>query len=443
MNTKAFTLIELLVVIAILAVLAVAVTLILNPAELIRQGRDSTRLSDLATIEKAIGLYQVDQPGAWLGTSSIAYVSLPDSNSDCSSYSTSSLPSLPTGWSYRCVPSASSTAVDGTGWIPIDLTQASFSSPLARLPIDPVNSATSSLYYTYYAGSYELTANVESVRYLTEEADDGGELSTMYERGTHFNLAVAATAGDWITIPGDSTYNTSDFKVMKYEAKCVSEAGEPFFSPTYGGYNVYDDNTTACTSANSRTIAAIAKGYSIVYLSHTDAKSYCQSIGAHLITNDEWMTIARNAEQVASNWTNGSVGDGCLFRGNSGDATCGYNGPDPDSGVSRNERASFTLSNGEEIYDLVGNVWEHVKRDSSDTLTTYAEQPDTATPSGTWSWNELTDISDWDGFTSNMVEPSNTNWNSSQGMGKMYHCDGCTTGTGRVFLRGGCWALWG
>jgi prepilin-type N-terminal cleavage/methylation domain-containing protein len=39
MNTKAFTLIELLVVIAILAVLAVAVTLILNPAELIRQGR--------------------------------------------------------------------------------------------------------------------------------------------------------------------------------------------------------------------------------------------------------------------------------------------------------------------------------------------------------------------------------------------------------------------
>ncbi len=49
---KAFTLIELLVVIAILAVLAVAVTLILNPAELIRQGRDSIRLSDLATINK-------------------------------------------------------------------------------------------------------------------------------------------------------------------------------------------------------------------------------------------------------------------------------------------------------------------------------------------------------------------------------------------------------
>ena len=74
---KAFTLIELLVVIAILAVLAVAVTLILNPAELIRQGRDSIRLSDLATINKALGLYQTDQIAKWMGTSTIVYISHP------------------------------------------------------------------------------------------------------------------------------------------------------------------------------------------------------------------------------------------------------------------------------------------------------------------------------------------------------------------------------
>ena len=61
MNRKGFTLIELLVVIAILAVLAVAVTLILNPAELVRQGRDSTRLSDIGTVHRAIGLYFADQ----------------------------------------------------------------------------------------------------------------------------------------------------------------------------------------------------------------------------------------------------------------------------------------------------------------------------------------------------------------------------------------------
>ncbi len=45
-SRESFTLIELLVVIAILAVLATAVVLVLNPSQLLAQGRDSTRLSD-------------------------------------------------------------------------------------------------------------------------------------------------------------------------------------------------------------------------------------------------------------------------------------------------------------------------------------------------------------------------------------------------------------
>src|SRR3989338_2108717 len=50
-NSKGFTLIELLVVIAIIAVLAVAVILTLNPAELLKQARDSTRVSDMSTLK--------------------------------------------------------------------------------------------------------------------------------------------------------------------------------------------------------------------------------------------------------------------------------------------------------------------------------------------------------------------------------------------------------
>src|SRR6056297_2518953 len=135
-SEQAFTLIELLVVIAILAVLAVAVTLVLNPAELMRQGRDSTRLSDLAMINKALGLYQTDQIDGSTGVAQTVYLSLPDSNSDCSSYT---LPSLPSGWAYHCVSEDNLGNVDGTGWIPVDLTAMSFASPLSRYPVDPIN----------------------------------------------------------------------------------------------------------------------------------------------------------------------------------------------------------------------------------------------------------------------------------------------------------------
>src|ERR1039458_7608646 len=61
---KGFTLIELLVVIAIIAILAVVVVLTLNPAELLRQSRDANRVSDLATLNAAINIYNTDQSGA-------------------------------------------------------------------------------------------------------------------------------------------------------------------------------------------------------------------------------------------------------------------------------------------------------------------------------------------------------------------------------------------
>ena len=56
-NHSGFTLIELLVVIAIIGVLAAVVLLAINPAKMLRQGRDSNRQSDLTTLRKAIDLY--------------------------------------------------------------------------------------------------------------------------------------------------------------------------------------------------------------------------------------------------------------------------------------------------------------------------------------------------------------------------------------------------
>src|SRR4030042_7056793 len=78
-----FTLIELVLVIGILAILAVVVVVVLNPAEWLRQSRDSNRLSDLQTINSALGYYLADG-GTTFGTSTLVYVSIPSSQSNCS-----------------------------------------------------------------------------------------------------------------------------------------------------------------------------------------------------------------------------------------------------------------------------------------------------------------------------------------------------------------------
>ena len=75
-TNKGFTLIELLVVLAIVAILSVVVILTLNPAELLKQARDSNRVSDMATLKSAISLYLADVSTPVIGTSTYCYVSV-------------------------------------------------------------------------------------------------------------------------------------------------------------------------------------------------------------------------------------------------------------------------------------------------------------------------------------------------------------------------------
>jgi len=170
MNKKGFTLIELLVVIAILAVLAVAVTLILNPAELVKQGRDSTRLSDLSAVHSAIALYLAD-----IATPSFSAVQRCTANGS------------PGG--VTCNTVTTSTVVTGNGWVNITFTDISSGSPLSRLPIDPVNSTD--YFYGFQSNAdeeYELIAAMESTRYANDggsdvESTDGGDDDDWYEIG--------------------------------------------------------------------------------------------------------------------------------------------------------------------------------------------------------------------------------------------------------------------
>lgn len=452
---KGFTLIELLVVIAILAILAVAVVLVLNPAELLKQGRDSTRLSDLAALNNSLGLLLTDVASPSFGSSSVVYVSLPaasPTDTNCASYS---LPTLPSGWTYHCTASSTYTKVDGSGWVPVNLTGFSSGAPLGRLPVDPVNNASDYYMYTTANNEWKLEGPMESERYQVDAENDQGTSPSYYEIGSSLTLGNTFFPSGWTLVPGNSTFGTSDFYVMQYDAKCI-QGTTPLTSPDNPGtpYHIYSNSSQPCT-APSYYIASTPDGYPITNINHNDAKAYCTSIGAHLLTNDEYMTIVTNAANQASNWSLGSVGSGVMPRGNS-DANYAQSDTSPygfQSGSYTTYRSDFihlrtlTLSNGSVVWDMAGNVWEHVQRSVNNVgdLTTTMALPVCSNGTAGWTWCQFSNattpyVTSWTSdVAQSKVAPPNSSWYSSQNIGQVY-----TYGTGAnqnttVFLRGGAW----
>ena len=183
-SRQGFTLIELLVVIAIIAILAVVVVLTLNPAQMLAQSRDATRLSDMATIQSAINLYNTDQSGSVgysLGNASSVYISVPSASSSCS---TLGLASPPGTYSYAC--SSSTRLVNNQGWIPINFSNISAGTPLGTLPIDPVDQTSSDLYYTYNTNGnqYVISSFIESQKYAKTAFNEGGSDPVLLQSGS-------------------------------------------------------------------------------------------------------------------------------------------------------------------------------------------------------------------------------------------------------------------
>ncbi len=194
-NKKGFTLIELLVVIAIIAILAVVVVLTLNPAELLRQARDSNRVSDFATLKSAIGLYSADvATSTWLcggGCSSTSTIFVSGNSSIPATTFTSSSAA---GWGFFGGETTGNTSasrlVNGTGWLPINFSVISSGAPIGSLPVDPVNSGN--FFYTFVGAqtTYKLAAKMESIKYGYGGSNDvvstdGGNSTTTYEQGTN------------------------------------------------------------------------------------------------------------------------------------------------------------------------------------------------------------------------------------------------------------------
>lgn len=189
-SKASFTLIELLVVIGIVAILSVAVLLALNPTQLMAQGRDATRLNDLDALQHALTLYGAEQSN--FGSSTVIYISLPDTSLSGSSTSTCTslnLPTPPAGYNYQCVSAQNLQNTDGTGWIPVNFTTMT-SKPLSQLPIDPVNTTSSGNYYVYTTNGsqFELTSLAESQKYRTQTNSKTNFQPGLLAQGTSLSL---------------------------------------------------------------------------------------------------------------------------------------------------------------------------------------------------------------------------------------------------------------
>ena len=226
---QGFTLLELLITIAILAILAVALVLVLNPAETIKKSRDTQRISDLSTMKTAIGLYTTSVSPIFLGG---AATNTPcKTGSGAGTYAASdkifySYPSDGAGATITDatldggttsipaagqVTTANLTLTDGTGWLPIDFDAITGGAPISNLPLDPSNTiatvsavANTDLVYRYAcnttSGTTEIDTTLESAAYGPggtddKSAKDGGNNTNYYEIGT--NLKVLGTGTDF------------------------------------------------------------------------------------------------------------------------------------------------------------------------------------------------------------------------------------------------------
>lgn len=245
---------------------------------------------------------------------------------------------------------------------------------------------------------------------------------------------VISCPTNYVIVPGNSTFGTTDFCVMKYEAKIT---GNDVGTTAYNSSMVPDSRATGTPWTNISQANAI-----------TEAQTACA--GCHLITEAEWMTIAANILSVASNWSGGAVGSGYVFQGHTDNApantiaasttdTLGYTNTGNTAGETavangvegNTQKRTHILSNGSVIWDFSGNAAEW----TAGTIT--GGQPTFG--AGVYGWTE------WNNSTLQLNNLPATSrpasigttagtYSSVQGIGQMYTSNPVDT---RAYFRGG------
>lgn len=216
---RGFTLLELLIVIAIIAILSVILVLVLNPAETLKKSRDAQRISDLSTVKTALGLILTSSSSPSLGTNclnggSSATVYYSAELADSSSCAVNITEGADANGTFAAADfckypgTTGASAIDGSGWIPVNFGWLTGGSPISNLPLDPVNTistvttpTSTDMVYRYACQStgsgakpglvFEVDTILESAAYTSDDdkrAKDGGDNPTYYEVGTNLKL---------------------------------------------------------------------------------------------------------------------------------------------------------------------------------------------------------------------------------------------------------------
>ena len=273
--------------------------------------------------------------------------------------------------------------------------------------------------------------------------DDAGNASPLTTRVYTYSPPVTCPDG-YILVPGYAVVGIpQNFCVMKYEAKCWDDAG----GNDDGFVDAGEILGTGCAGLEATyQPGSHEDGEPWKSVTQSDAWDECDSLNSEgagagsdtnsdgtyaMISNPEWMVIARNIENVDTNWTNGTVGSGCLYRGNTGgtDACTGgssmYIGVARENGTGRDTRASLDLDNAEVIWDFSGNQNEWIDWTLGNTLTTDMSQPnkpyDATDGNPVASYIELNLVDTFSGLAQDiLLHPENSIYDSSYGTGTYF-----------------------
>ncbi|NCN41664.1 hypothetical protein GW916_10515 [bacterium] len=262
--------------------------------------------------------------------------------------------------------------------------------------------------FSFQAGIIGLNFSTPTIREITLQSEKSSGLTSGSVLRSMNATGVCPT--NYVGVPGNPTYGTSDFCVAKFEMKAVTA------NPTTGSATLANVNGNIAHNT-SWFPDSRPDGTPFVNTNQRQAVLMCDKLNTvadgtgpyQLMTNAQWQTMAVNIENVASNWSGASpaVGVGQIARGHTDNAVsdpnhnsstqgiaftghnalaaastdnttvawnfasnteefeAGYRGTGQNSGLSAGsgweQRRTQYLSNGEVVWDVAGNVWEWVR----------------------------------------------------------------------------------